>query len=61
MVSYHDNNMNSLVAVNQPDYLTLFSKKRRTRWDDNSKPCKYFKINNRRQIFIKKKQMGTRI
>ena len=38
---YYDNNT-SLVAVNQQDYLTLFSKKRRTRWDDSSKPCKKY-------------------
>ena len=37
---YYDNST-SLVALNQPEYLSLFTKKRRTRWDDNSKPCNF--------------------
>jgi hypothetical protein len=39
---YSDANTNMLVHVNnkQPDYLRLLSKKRKTRWDHNSTPCK---------------------
>src|SRR5688572_24275038 len=32
-----DNNT-SLVHVNKPDYLSLFNRKKRSRWDENFKP-----------------------
>ncbi len=34
---YDDSNM--LVHVNKPDNLTLLHKKRKSRWDENFKPC----------------------
>jgi hypothetical protein len=35
---YDDSNM--LVLVNKPDNLSLLNKKRKSRWDENFKPCK---------------------
>lgn len=33
---------NNMIAVaGKQDYLTLLTKKKKTRWDDNYKPCKY--------------------
>jgi len=37
----NSNNNSTLVSVGiKQDYLTLLTKKRKTRWDDNYKPCK---------------------
>ena len=44
MRKYDDHNM--LVHINKPDYLTLLSRKRKSRWDDNFKP--YIKNLSRR-------------
>lgn len=38
-----NSNNNVLVSVGpKQDYLTLLTKKRKTRWDDNYKPCKFY-------------------
>jgi hypothetical protein len=42
-----NNNNNSIATVAKSDYLTLLTKKRKTRWDDNYKPCK-----NKKTIII---------
>jgi len=40
MKSLPSNESNSLVALNHSnDIVSYLSKKRRTRWDDNNKPC----------------------
>ena len=33
-------NNNSIAKVAKSDYLTILTKKKKTRWDDNYKPCK---------------------
>ena len=39
MIEENLNNM-MLATVNKSDYLSHLSKKKKTRWDDNYKPCK---------------------
>lgn len=43
MIDENSNTNNNLLVSVGPkqDYLTLLTKKRKTRWDDNYKPCKF--------------------
>ena len=46
MIEENPNSNNMMIStLNKQDYLTLLTKKRKTRWDDNFKPCNYLNKN----------------